>query len=112
MTTTTSLILLALFSPGIIAGLRRHRSSIAIGLLCLLSLIGVFVGLIFWPLAFVSFLAWFGALVWSFTGNVKEPRQEEIDLRSPRMRRTEAIAGTIVFGIVVAIGGALVFAVS
>jgi len=112
MTTTTSLVLLALLSPGIIAGLRRHRSSIAISLLCFLSLIGVFIGLVFWPLAFVSFLAWFGAMVWSFTGNVREPREEPIDLRSPRMRRTEAIAATIVVGMIVAIGSAIVFTMS
>ena len=106
----TTLVLLALFSPGLIAGLRRHRSSVAIGLLCVLSLIGVVVGLIFWPLAFVSFIAWFGALIWSFTGNVKEPRQEQIDLRSPRARRTEACAAAIVFGVVGTIDIALVLA--
>jgi hypothetical protein len=102
----TFLVFLALFLPGIIAALRRHRSSIAIALMCFLSLLGVFIGFfILWPLAFVSFLAWFAALIWSFTGNVKESRRDEqVDLRSPRLRRIEAGAAAIVIAVIVAIG--------
>jgi hypothetical protein len=85
-----AIVLGALFLPVIIANVRRHRSCMAIVILCCLSLLGALLGalggpLLFIPITFVCFLTWFTSLIWSCTGNVYPPRvQQQLPTTDPR----------------------------
>lgn len=89
---TTILVLAAYFLPWIIAALRRHHNQGAIFVLNLL---------LGWTI-----LGWIVALVWSATA-IRQDETAYDDLRSPRARRTELIAGFVVVAIVFAVIGSI-----